>query len=565
MNISLELENILLNMNAPSWTSIIVIVILVMTFIGLIFHFLGRARNLVRYTPTLLTSLGIFGTFLGIAIGLINFDHSNIEGSIDDLLAGMKTAFITSLVGMFFSILFKFITTVFKGRKVVEVTDVSNTDIYQSLNDQTKYLEAIKDSLSVDQGAALSKEIALLKQALVGDSDDTLLTQLKALRLDMSDQHKDTLKWVGHIGKSVAELKQLSEQQKQVFDAFSQQLWRQMDEFAQMLSKSATETVIEALKAVIKDFNNNLTEQFGDNFKQLNQSVDKLLQWQENYKQQVQEMTQQYKLGVEAISKTEQSVEVISKESKIIPESMKELNHILEINQHQLDELNRHLQVFEDVRNRAVEAVPEIREQINFTISSMKEGAELLSHELTNNSVEISRTLKDGAQQFQDNVNQTNANLVTTSDHIQGGAESIKNHLQDSVDDLNRQMQSLLGQVVNNSNEMNNTLKTANDELVRSTTQAREQLLQSMKEVLDKQVQETERAFSSLESQMEKRVGLGKEAVDKFLEVMEASMQKELQKVMEEMGQALATITRQFTNDYARLVREMNVVVRQRG
>ena len=40
-----------------------------------------------------------------------------------------------------------------------------------------------------------------------------------------------------------------------------------------MMSKLATEQVIAALKTVIQDFNNNLAEQFGENFKQLNTAV----------------------------------------------------------------------------------------------------------------------------------------------------------------------------------------------------------------------------------------------------------------------------------------------------
>ncbi|WP_223823665.1 hypothetical protein [Candidatus Enterovibrio escicola] len=43
------------------------------------------------------------------------------------------------------------------------------------------------------------------------------------------------------------------------------------------MSESATEQVIEALKQVILDFNHNLTEQFSENFKQLNEADHKLV------------------------------------------------------------------------------------------------------------------------------------------------------------------------------------------------------------------------------------------------------------------------------------------------
>ncbi|RMD63219.1 hypothetical protein D6833_05875, partial [Candidatus Parcubacteria bacterium] len=55
--------------------------------------------------------------------------------------------------------------------------------------------------------------------------------------------------------------------QQRRFESFAKDLWRQMESFGEMLSKSATEQVINALKDVISDFNQNLTEQFGDNFK----------------------------------------------------------------------------------------------------------------------------------------------------------------------------------------------------------------------------------------------------------------------------------------------------------
>ena len=96
--------------------------------------------------------------------------------------------------------------------------------------------------------------------------------------------------------------------QKESFNTFSDKLWIKLQDFADTLSKSATETVIEALKQVITDFNNNLTEQFGENFKQLNESVKELVIWQENYKVQIADMTEQYKLGVSSIAATEKSV-----------------------------------------------------------------------------------------------------------------------------------------------------------------------------------------------------------------------------------------------------------------
>ena len=52
----------------------------------------------------------------------------------------------------------------------------------------------------------------------------------------------------------------------------------------QELSKMGSQALVEALRDVIKDFNAKITEQFGDNFKALNEGIGKLLIWQERYR-----------------------------------------------------------------------------------------------------------------------------------------------------------------------------------------------------------------------------------------------------------------------------------------
>lgn len=107
---------------------------------------------------------------------------------------------------------------------------------------------------------------------------------------------------------------------------FQSKLWQKMDEFGDLLSKSATEQVINALKEVIVEFNDKLTEQFGENFKRLDESVKKLVDWQENYKAQLADMAIKYQMGVDAISFTEKSVASIRERTEAIPATMENYN-----------------------------------------------------------------------------------------------------------------------------------------------------------------------------------------------------------------------------------------------
>lgn len=64
--------------------------------------------------PGVMTDLGILGTFIGLTIGLSKFnlgsdiDTSLMQTSISGLLEGIKTAFITSIFGVVYSLLFNF-------------------------------------------------------------------------------------------------------------------------------------------------------------------------------------------------------------------------------------------------------------------------------------------------------------------------------------------------------------------------------------------------------------------------------------------------------------------------
>ena len=78
-------------------------------YIIVVFFFIFRNHPKHKYIlPTILSSLGILGTFIGIAIGLYTFDVNNIDQSVPTLLQGLKLAFVSSIAGIIFTIIKKF-------------------------------------------------------------------------------------------------------------------------------------------------------------------------------------------------------------------------------------------------------------------------------------------------------------------------------------------------------------------------------------------------------------------------------------------------------------------------
>ncbi len=189
-------------------------------------------RFAVAHGPEILTTVGIFGCFLGIAIALLNFNSTNLSTSVPVLLEGIKTAFWASVSGVLGSL-------IIRGRQ-----SLTKTPIPQS--------EGSTKSASIDD---LVESILSLQKGLVGNEEGTLLSQMKLLRQDSNDQ--------------------------------LHQLRASFDNFAKHMVENNQKAIIEALKQVITDFNKNLTEQFGENFKHLNKGVENLVTWQQQYKEEL--------------------------------------------------------------------------------------------------------------------------------------------------------------------------------------------------------------------------------------------------------------------------------------
>ncbi|WP_194866730.1 MotA/TolQ/ExbB proton channel family protein [Pseudoalteromonas sp. PPB1] len=562
---------------------------LILMVIFILGCYLGKTRKhgeFVSYVPALLTTAGIFGTFAGIVMGLYSFDHTQIDTSISNLLFGLKTAFFTSLAGLLLSIIFKtLLTTYFTAKETEVMSDASPEAILAAIKAQTLATSELKD-------------------ALVGNEESTLLGQIKLLR-----SNGDI-----HFKQAQALQKEQFEAQSQKQTEFADKLWIKLQDFADTLSKSATEEIIAALNNVIADFNQKITEQFGDNFKKLNEAVFKLVEWQENYRLQLEEMKAQYSHGVEAIVKTEGSVASINEHAKSIPQSMDTLTAVMEVNQHQLAELERHLAAFEQMRDKAVEAVPQIQQHVQQTVQDIgaaveeasihytsllthsdeyinkhisssealldkfvtttEQGIDAVGNKLVSSSEDMGKALELASTEFTHSASRTNESLQTSSDHLADGSDKMQQHIADTVSDLNNNMRDLIEKVVVEARTMTTTFKDANSELAQDTKQARDNFVATNNEVTEhikriveqvaqEQMQQTQRTFVAIEEAANQQLTKTHETVENQLKMIDQSMQEELTRALQLMANSLGQISGKFADDYQVLTQQMKRVVDQ--
>ncbi len=328
-----------------------------------------------------MTVIGVLGTFIGIAIGLYQFDTGNIEASVPALLEGLKIAFVSSIIGIFGSICLKLLSL--RKRKRQAASEGTYTGA--TIDDLANILQEIY-KIHQAEGNETRETLRAIEKALTGDGESTVLTQLQKLRTTFSDKQDDLLQ------------------------AFK--------EFATQMADNNTKALIEALEAVMRDFNAKINEQFGDNFKQLNEAVGRINDWQEQYRQQMDELAVEFRIAAESIEKSRQSLESIAERSGVIVSSAEKLDPILQAIQQQIQLMNDRLEAFSALADNASNAFPIIENRLNQLTDNF---TQVVAENIDNSQVSMERqreALTSQVQQLETMVTDTNRRLNTETERI---------------------------------------------------------------------------------------------------------------------------------------------------
>lgn len=360
---------------------------------------LANKKRWIEFLPSLISTLGVLGTFGGITLGLALFDTDHLDVSIPKLLYGLKTAFLTSLAGMIGSMILsrkvsslydkedKGVSDANQAAAVIarSVESMKNDNAYalQEVRNEIKAQTANQNSFYADMNAfvkGINSYIVIQRgflQELLNNSDiqkDTLITvsaslnkianneELPAIHSDLDkllvafgeqgekiqnmDENLKILKTsISNTSDDVAELKKLNQDISgcltgmadtlgeiatateatsstedsilEKFDTFGKfigdevddierkmgetntLLTNKFDEFSELLKKSNTEALVGVMKQLTTEFQkqmNGLIQRLvQENFEQLNKSVERLNSWQQENKNMIASLIQQYK------------------------------------------------------------------------------------------------------------------------------------------------------------------------------------------------------------------------------------------------------------------------------
>lgn len=145
---------------------------------------LGKSNRLINFLPNMAVSLGILGTFAGIYLGLLEFDVSRISDSVPVLLEGLKTAFSSSIAGLFTSIILRLL---YEGKSVHENArnPVPQEDPLAILKAMTAGINNLEKT-ALDIREEMKAALETLAENIVSSSTDSLVKALEKVIADFN-------------------------------------------------------------------------------------------------------------------------------------------------------------------------------------------------------------------------------------------------------------------------------------------------------------------------------------------------------------------------------------------
>ena len=487
------------------------------------------------------STIGVLGTFGGIALGLIEFDPYNISESVPKLLVGMRTAFSTSIAGMITSLFMK-ITQNFLIRK-----DDENIDNIEDL-----FNDMIKESRNTNK-TLIRNQQEMIEQ--FNKQEDNWRESQEALKKEICNLNNS-----------------LTTKQDELIQEFKV--------FGKEMAKNNTDALIDALNGVIRDFNDKITEQFGENFKELNKAVGSLLVWQENYKEIIENTENNLKSIFDSISIVEQDIKSVSESSIIIKDNNEKLMMILDSVERQQNSIEDGLESLEKTAKNAIELIPNLdiyfnssKEHIIKSIDSFQECLEENTNKLNkhmdivvSDTSQTAAVIFDKTKEYIENNNELFKNdasryvdtFTTLVDNFNNTIPCLRKSIEEANTRFNNdlieftseiknviklQLSSMQGQcetIENTTNNINNQVDTIIVESNKRLEEITINTSQQIKTIVD----EVEKVFTDKVDQL-----------DKLLET-------ELTNSLNSLGRQLVTISERFTDDYGLLADKLSDVTK---
>lgn len=476
----------------------------------------GRAAH--RDFKSIIMSTGVLGTFVGIFIGLWGFDTTQLESSVPQLLLGLKTAFYTSILGIGLAIFLAIL------QKRPEPKRADFAALFEKIAPHLVYLEHLKDFSDLKSLKKLENLPLLIES---NQKNSALLAQIKEnsakLNADFAvflENQKEILQSEkareNALNSGFAEISRGFLDTKTALNAAIEQL-----------AKGASGEIVAALERVIKDFNDKISEQFGENFKELNSAVGNLLNWQENYKIQLNDFENAAKAASAAINDAGAAFNLLSERN------------------------NETLKLYENLAN----TIEKSREESQKLASILAQFGELGSSANTAFN-EISDLVKTTKNDFSSEISKTKENLINALNEYQNLLQNTQNALNEATSKIETSAKSIESSLQNTATCVESSLQSTTNALNISTKELSEQNAEFAKNCIESTQKAAQEHIQSASDFAQNSLNLQAKTAQEYLQNSQKTAQsaqeqyqKQLLAMLENSRENLANALKADTQD----------------
>lgn len=431
-----------------------------------------------------LVGLGLLGTFLGLTLGIKGFDSSNTERineSIQGLLAGMGTAFLTSLLGMTFSILFTAADKALRHRlykDVKELTDKLDSEYYiddlvlANINQQNivnQLYKALKNDLQ-------QQALEIANKLTYTNAEGQNVTIGNAIREILTENTKQSKALMSFSTDLAMELNQ----------GFDETLSRQMQQKIVPLMESVdatTKAVVEHIDKMADTVSSPATDMMQSVVDELKQSMQSLINefsagLSSSATSELEHLATQLGTATLAMADFPKNMENISATLQVTIEEVKHAiseisNTSANANSTAMQQMQKQITYATGAISNAITEVKEVmsgisqssQEQSNQMVSKLADAAEKMGSFLTGTISTLSNSVQQSVKGVTDDINSKQTDLIALQEDTTSQTKKLLENFNAGLERLEKMNEYVTGTM--------NGFKQAQGEITVSTSNLR--------------------------------------------------------------------------------------------
>ncbi len=503
-----------------------------------------------------LVGLGLLGTFLGLTLGINNFDTSNannIQSSIHNLLDGMGTAFATSLVGMGLSIIYTITEKRLRNllmNSLMDFTEALDQQYY--IDDQRLLLLSLEPKLTYTNEMGERIPISLAIRDMLNENAQQSKA-LKAFSTDLADRLNEGFDEI--LSRQMqARIIPLMEN----VDQTTKTIIEHIDHTAEIMSAPATDlikSVIDELKksmeSLINEFRTNISNSASNELQHLVASLGEATTSMSLFPKNLEDVITALQLTMDEVKSS--ITEISSSSANATSSAMKHMQEQVTFATTSLS--NVMLEVKEIISSLTQTSEQTSQKMMN----KMTAASEQIGTILNGMMNDISTSVKSSMQSITDDISDKQTGLMALQKSTISETEKLLERFNVGLERLEKMNEHITGTM--------NAFQLAQGQINGSTTQL--QSISSKMKLASEEFQETQieyatkmndlqertlQAISSIANVLQESGSLSKEYVEKFDIIRNGigGIFAQIQKGMTEYSQYVQSSTQRYLEDYSR-------------